>query len=63
MARKQSYTKFEISSLRDPVSGGYSPSLYDKDIKAIVNAVKSSLPQGSGLGTSSVLSGALLAVR
>ena len=49
MARKQSYSKFEISSLLDPSSQGYNPSLYDKDIKAIVNAVKSSLPQGAYL--------------
>ena len=49
MARKQSYSKFEISSLLDPSSQGYNQSLYDKDIKAIVNAVKSSLPQGAYL--------------
>lgn len=45
MADSQKYSKFTIESLRDPSTKGYGVSTYDRDMKAIVRAVKQSLPR------------------
>lgn len=39
------FRKITVSSLRDTSSGAYSISEYDKDIRALVSAIKSALPQ------------------
>lgn len=39
------FRKITVSSLQDTSSGAYSISEYDKDIRALVNAIKSALPQ------------------
>lgn len=39
------FRKITVSSLQDTASGAYSISEYDKDIRALVNAIKSALPQ------------------
>lgn len=41
------FRKITVSSLQDTSSGAYSISEYDKDIRALVNAIKSALPQDS----------------
>lgn len=45
MADNQKYSKFTIESLKDPSTNGYGVSTYDRDMKAIVRAVKQSLPR------------------
>ena len=39
------FRKITVSSLQDTSSGAYSISEYDKDIRALVSAIKSALPQ------------------
>lgn len=45
MADNQEFSKFTLTSKKDPISGAYSIASYDKDVRAFLNAVKSALPK------------------
>ena len=54
MANPPSYSRFTITSVPDPQSGGFNIPEYERDMKAIVNqAVKSALSEGGYFKTDS----------
>lgn len=51
MANNQEYQKFTLESIRDPSTHSYGISTYDRDINAIIRAVKSALPRDAFYST------------